>query len=129
MTDLGDYYNFYLLTNVLLLADVFQNFREVCLQHYGLDPAHNYTSPCLSLQVALKMMDMELDLLTDINQHLFIEEGIRRGSNDQPPIRPSQRPWHKNCDASNRNSYIMCLDANNLYGLVMTQPLSTCNFK
>ena len=42
MTDLGDYHNFYLLTNVLLLVDVFENFRDVCLQHYGLDPAHNF---------------------------------------------------------------------------------------
>ena len=54
ITDLGDYHNFYLLTNVLLLADVFKNFRDVCLQHYGLDPAHNYTSLGLSWQAALK---------------------------------------------------------------------------
>ena len=76
MTDLGDYHNFYLLTDVLLLADVFENFRDVRLQHYGLDPAHNYTSPGLSWQAALKIMDGELDLLSDIDQHLFIEEGI-----------------------------------------------------
>ena len=52
LTDLGDYHNFYLLTNVLLLEqfcvrNVFKNFRDVCLQHYGLDPAHNCTSPGL----------------------------------------------------------------------------------
>ena len=76
LTDLGDYHNFYLLTDVLLLADVFENFRDVCLQHYGLDPAHNYTSPGLSWQAALKMTGLELDLLTDIDQLLFIEEGI-----------------------------------------------------
>ena len=54
MTDLGDYHNFYLLTNVLLLADVFKNFRDMCFQHYGLDPAHNCTFPRLSWQAALK---------------------------------------------------------------------------
>ena len=59
MTDL----NFYLLTNVLLLADVFKNFRDVYLQHYGLDPAHNHTFPGLSWQAALKMTDVELNLL------------------------------------------------------------------
>ena len=75
MTGLRDYHNFYLLTNVLLLADVFENFRNVCLQTYGLDPTHNYTSPGLSCQAALKMTDMELDFLTDIDQHQFIEEG------------------------------------------------------
>ena len=79
MTDLGDYHNFYLLTDVLLLADVFENFREVCLQHYDLDPAHNYTSPGLSWQASLKMADVELDFLTDFDQHLFIEEGIMGG--------------------------------------------------
>ena len=79
MTDLRDYHNFYLLTYVLLLADVFEDFRDVCLQHYGLDPAHNYTSPGLSWQAALKMTNLELDLLTDIDQHLFIEEGIKGG--------------------------------------------------
>ena len=79
MIDLRDYHNFSLLTNVLLLADVFENFRDVCLQHYGLDLAHNYTSPGLPWQPAFKMIDVELDLLTDIDQHLFIEEGIRGG--------------------------------------------------
>ena len=57
MTDLGDYHKFYLLTDVPLLADVFENSRNMCLQNYGLDPAHNYTSPGLSWQANLKMMD------------------------------------------------------------------------
>ena len=46
MTDLGYYHNFYLLTNMFLLADVFENFREVCLQHYGLDPTHTLPLVC-----------------------------------------------------------------------------------
>ena len=79
MTDLGDCHNFYLLTDVLLLADVSENFRDMWLQHYGLDLAQNYTSPVLSWQVALKMTKVELDLLIDINQHLFIKKGIKRG--------------------------------------------------
>ena len=53
MTELGDYLNCYMLTDVLLLADVFENFRDVCLQHCGLDQAHNYTSPGLSWQAVL----------------------------------------------------------------------------
>ena len=67
MTSLGDYHNFYLLTNVFLLVHVFKNFKDMCLQHYGLDPADNYIFPGLSWQAALKMTDVELDLLTDIN--------------------------------------------------------------
>ena len=50
---------------------------DVCLQHYGLDHTNNYTSPGFFWQAALKMADVELDLLTDIDQYLFIEEGIR----------------------------------------------------
>ena len=67
MTDLRDYHNCYLITDVLLLANVFENFRDVCLQHYGSDLAHNYTFPGLSWQAALKMTDVELNLLTGID--------------------------------------------------------------
>ena len=130
MTHLGDYQNFYLLIDVLLLADVFENFRDVCLQHYGLDLAHNYTSPGLSWQVALKMMDVELDLLTDIDQHLFIKEEIREGvAIISRRYARANAPDMENYYASKRNSYIMYLDANNLYGWVMSQPLPTSNFK
>ena len=130
MTDLGDYHNFYLLGDMLLLANVFDNFRDVCLQHYGLYPAHDYTFPGLSWQAALKMKDMKLDLFTDTDQHLFIEEGIRGGVvmighwYTQAYI-----PCMENYDASKRNSNIMYLDANNLYGWVMSQLLPSSNFK
>ena len=77
MTDLRDYHNFYLLTDLLSLANVFESFRDVCFQHYDLDPVHNYNSPGLSWQTVFKMTVVELDLFTDIDQHLFIEEGIR----------------------------------------------------
>ena len=124
ITDLGGYHNFYLLTNVLLLADVFKNFRDVCFQHHGLDPAHNYTSLGLSWQAALKMTDVELDLLTDIDQHLFIEEEIRGGvAMISYRYTRTDVPGMENYDASKRNSYIMYLDASNLYGWAMSQPL------
>ena len=130
MTDIRNYHNFYLLTDVLLLADVLENFREVCLQHYGLDPAHNYTSPGFSWQAALKMTDVELDLLANIDQHLFIEEWIRGGvSMISHQYAQTNTPGMENYDACNCNSSIMYLDANNLYGRAMSQPLPTSNFK
>ena len=130
MIDVRDYHNFYLLTDVLLLADVFENFRDVCLQHYDPDSAHNYTSPGFSWQAALKMTDVELDLLTDIDQHLFIEEGIRGGvAMISHQYAQANAPGMENYDASKHNSYIMYLDANNLYGWAMSQPLPTYNFK
>ena len=77
MIYLRGHHNVYLLTDLLLLADVFENFRGMCFQHIGIDPAHNCTSPGSSWQAALKITDLELDPLTDIDQDLFIEEGIR----------------------------------------------------
>ena len=105
MTDLGDYHSFCLLTDVHLLADMFEIFREVCLQYYGLDPAHNYTSPGLSWKAALKMMDMELDLLTDIYQHLFIKEVIKGGvTMISYQYAQANAPDMENCNTSKRNS-------------------------
>ena len=66
-----DYHDAYLKTYVLLLADVFENFREMCLKNYGLDPAHFYTTPGMSFQACLKMSGVKLDLFTDPDMHLF----------------------------------------------------------
>ena len=130
MTDLRDYHNFYLLTDVLLRTYVFQNFRDVCHQHYGLDPTRNYTSHGLSWQAALKITDVELDLLTDIDQHLFIQEGVRGGvAMISHRYARANAPGMENYDASKPNSYIRCLDAKNLYGWAMSQLLPTSNFK
>lgn len=79
MKTMRDYHDLYLITDTLLLADVFEEFRKMCLENYKLDPVHSYTAPGLSWQAALRMTNVELDLLTDIDQHLFIEEGIRGG--------------------------------------------------
>ena len=130
MANLEDYHNFYLLTEVLSLGNVFKNFRDVCLQHYSLDPAHNSTSPGLSWQDTLKMTNVEWNLLTDIDQQLFIKEDIRgRVAIISHRYAQANAPGLENYDASKRNSYIMCLDANNLYGWAMSQPLPTSNFK
>ena len=125
MTYLGDYHN-----DMLLLANVFENFRDVCLQHYDLDPAHNYTSPGLSEQSALQMMDVELNLLTDIDQHLFIKESIRGGvAMINHRFARANSPGMENYDVSKLNNFIMYLGASNLYGGTMSQPPPTSNFK
>ena len=77
--NLGDYHELYLTTDVLILADVFGEIRDTCMSNYGLDPAHSFTSPGLAWQAALKMSDVQLDLFTDIEMHLFIKRGIRGG--------------------------------------------------
>ncbi|KAK3710352.1 hypothetical protein RRG08_010876 [Elysia crispata] len=76
---LGNYADLYCRTDVLLLADVFETFRKTCLGLYGLDSAHYYTSPGLSWDALFKKTGVELELLTDYDQHLFIEKGMRGG--------------------------------------------------
>ena len=127
---LGDYHDLYVKTDVALLADVFENFRKLCLQQYGLDPAHYFTSPGLSWDALLKKTGVELELLTDHEMHLFVERGIRGGI-----LMVSKRhakannPLVTDYDESKPNSYIMYLDANNLYGWAMSKPLPKSGFK
>ena len=73
MKTLGDYHDLYLKTDVLLLADVFEKFIKVCLDYYGLDPCHYF------MHAMLKMTGMELELISDIDMHLFIEKRKRGG--------------------------------------------------
>ena len=65
--NLGEYHDLYLKTDILLLADVFENFRKTCLNHYKLDPSHYMTSPGLSWDAMLKMTEIKLDLISDID--------------------------------------------------------------
>ena len=66
-------------TDVLLLADVFEKFVNTCLEYYGLDPCHYFSSPGLSWDAMLKMTGIELELFSDIEKHLFTEKGMRGG--------------------------------------------------
>ena len=75
---MGDYHDLY-LKDVLLLVDVFENFINTCLDYYGLDHCHYFSSPGLSWDALLKMTETELDLLSNIDMQLFIEKGMRGG--------------------------------------------------
>ena len=74
---LGEYHNLYLRTDVILLANVFEAFRDTCLEHYSLDPAHFYTSAGLASKACLKKTGIKLELLTDPDMLLMFECGIR----------------------------------------------------
>jgi len=130
MSSLREYHDFYLLCDVLLLADVFETFRDTCKKNYDLDPAHFYTAPGLSWQAALKMSGVQLELLTDIDQHLFIESGIRGGvSTICHRYAKSNVPGEINFDESKPIEHLIYWDANNLYGWAMSQYLPTGKFK
>ena len=126
---LGEYSDLYVLSDTLALADVFENFRNLCLDAYGLDAAHFYTAPGLAWQAALRCTGVQLELLTDIDQHLFIENGLRGGiSMISHRHVQANNPYVSGYDPSKDKSYIMYLDANNLYGWAMSQPLPTHEF-
>ena len=79
LKNFGEYHDLYLKTDTLLLSDVFEAFRNTCLQHYKPDPAHFYTSPGLAWQASLKKTGVRLELLTDPDMLLMFERSIRGG--------------------------------------------------
>ena len=126
---MGQYHDLYLKSDVLLLVDVFQNFRETYLAYYGLDPCHYITSPGLAWDAMLKMTKINLDLISDIEMQLFIEKGMRGGiSYIAHRYAKANNKYMKNYNDKEGSSYIMYLDANNLYGWAMSQKLPSGNF-
>ena len=127
---LGDYHDLYLATDTLLLADVFGNFRKICLKHYGLDPAHYYTNPGLSWNALLKITGVKLELLTDYNMYLFIEKGMRGSiSTEMQRFCKANNPYLHDYDPEKETIYMVYFDANNLYGWAMSLPLPVGNFR
>lgn len=129
MTSLGDYHDIYLKTDVVLLSDVFEAFRNLCLKQYELDPCHFYTSPGLSWSACLKMTKVKLELLTDIDKILMVESGIRGGiSQISNRYEKANNPYVDDYDRSKPTKFLMYLDANNLYGWAMVQKLPVRDF-
>ena len=130
LKNMGEYHDLYLESDILLLADVFENFRKTCLQYYKLDPCHYFTSPGLSWDAMLKMTDIKLELMTDIDMFQFIEKGMRGGiSYIANRYGKANNKYMKTYDEKAPSKYIMYLDANNLYGWAMSQYLPTGGFK
>ena len=131
METLKDYHKLYNETDVLLLADVFENFRDLCLKIYGLDPAHYFTAPGLAWDACLKITNIDLELLSDHNMLLMFEKGIRGGisiiSNryGEANNKYMGRGFNKN----KPSKYLMFLDENNLYGCAISMKLPTHGFK
>ena len=127
---MGEYHDLYLVSDVLLLTDVFENFRKTCMQYYKLDPCHYFTSPGLSWDAMLKMTNIKLELMTDIDMFQFIEKGMHGGvSYIANRYGNANNKYMKEYSEKAPSKYIMYLDANNLYGWAMSQYLPTGNFK
>ena len=130
LKNMGEYHDLYLQSDILLLTDVFENFRKTCLEYYKLDPCHYFTSPGLSWDAMLKMTDIKLELMTDIDMFQFIEKGLRGGiSYIANRYGKANNKYMKDYNKDKPSKYIMYLDANNLYGWAMSQYLPTGGFK
>ena len=131
MKNLEDYHNLYNRVDVLLLADVFENFRDICIKNYKLDPAHYYTAPGLAWDAALKVTEVKLELLSDIDMLLMVEKGIRGGvSMISNRYGKANNKYMGNSFIKREPSkYITYLDANILYVWAMSKPLPTHSFK
>ena len=130
LDNLGDYHDLYVKSDTLLLADMFENFRDMCRKVYELDPAHFVLLPGLAWQACLKKTNIELELLTDYDMLLMVEEGIRGGiCHSIHRYTKVNNKYMKNYNNNEESSYIQYLDANNLYGWVMSKKLPVNGFK
>ena len=129
--NLGDYHDLYLRTDVVLLANMYEAFRDSCLKHYSLDPAHFYPSPGLAWKACLKCTGIRLELLTDPDMLLMFEHGIRGGITQVIcEYAAANNPYMGDkCDPNEDTTYLQYLDTNNLYGWAMSQPLPTGGFR
>ena len=130
LENLGDYHDLYVQRDTVLLADVFNNFRDMCIKEYQLDPAHFLSLPGLAWQACLKKANIELELLTDYDMLLMVEEGIRGGiCHSIHRYAKANNKYMKNYNNNEDSSYIQYLDANNLYGWAMSKKLLVNGFK
>ena len=130
LKNLGEYHDLYVQGDTLLLADVFENFRNTCLKVYKLDPAHFLLLPGLAWQACLKKTNIKLELLTDHDMLLMLEEEIRGGiSHAIHRYAKANNKYMKDYDENKESSYIQYLDANSLYGWAMRQKLPVNGFK
>ena len=110
--NLGEYHDLYVQTDTLLLADVYEKFRDKCIEIYGLDPSHFLSAPGLVWQACLKKTNVNLELLTDVDMLLMIEAGIRGGMcQSVHSYAKANNKYMKNYDKRIESSYLIYLDA------------------
>ena len=129
LNNLGDYHDLYVRSDTLLLADIFQNFRKAYIKNYELDPAHFVSLPGLAWQACLKKTNVELELLTDYDMLLMIEEGIRGGiCHVIQCYAKANNKYMKDYDQKKKSSYIQYL-VFSIYGKATTEKLPVRGFR
>ena len=129
MKNFSEYHDLYLILDTVLLADCFQKFRTIILKEYGLDPCHFYSIPMLAWSACLKITDVKLDLITDVDMYNFLQDGIRGGmSCVNSRYARANNKYMKDFDPKKESVYLGYHDSNNLYGLAMSQNLPKSDF-
>ena len=127
---LFDYMELYVKTDALILCDVFQNFRKLCLDYYGLDCCHYMSLPGFSWDAMLKMTNVNIEYMTDIDMYTFIEKNLRGGVTTVNHRQfKANNPYLDDYDSAKPTSFIHYVDANNLYGKSMSYKLPYKNFR
>ena len=118
---LGEYHDLYLMTDVYLLIDVFENFRDMCLNYDGLDPAYYLTLPNYYWNTVLSLTGVKLQQIHIKEMYEMIENGLRGGMTQCSfkKVEANNKYLNEGYDKSKPSSYISYLDATNLYGLAM----------
>ena len=125
----GDYHDLYLKTDVLLLADIFENFRKFAMDVYKLEPCHFYTLPGFAWDCLLHHSNINLELITDIDKYLFVEKAKRGGiCMITTKYAKANNKYMSDYNTNEASKYIIDLDANNLYGWAMSQSLPVGKF-
>ena len=126
----GEYHDLHVQGDTLLLADVFENIRDKCIDIYELDPAYFSSAPGLAWQACLKKTEVKLELITDCDILMIVENGIRSEiCQATHRYAKANNKYMNNYDKNIESSYIEYLDANNFYGRAMSQKLLLYGFK
>ena len=117
MKNMGDYHNHYWKKDVLLSVDIFEKFIATCLNFYGRDPCHYFSSPGWSCDAMLKITGVKLEKISDIGKYLFIEKGLRGGNSYiAKRYAKANNKYMNNYDPKKLSTFISYLDMNNLFG-------------
>ena len=122
--NIGKYHDLYVQSDTLLLPDVSENFPNMYLKIYELDPARFLTAPGLAWEGVLKKKKVKLDLLTDIDMLLMVEKSIRCGicHNFHQYVKANNK-YMEDYNKNKESSYLKCWDVVNFYGWTVSQKL------
>ena len=128
MKMMKDYHDLYLKCDLLLLADVFEKFKNN-FKNYGLCPSHYLSASALSWDAMLNMRKVQLELISDADIYFFFEKGVRGGvSYISKRYSKGNNKYLKSYDLKQESKHIY-LDANNLYDYAMSKFLPPNEFK